>query len=78
MKLLTTLITALMLMLSLPAWADVSRDAAAAMAQQATGGRVLAVEQVQREGQTVWRVKLLTPQGEVIVVLIDAASGRRL
>lgn len=78
MKLLTTLITALMLALSLPAWADVSRDDAAAMAQQATGARVLAVEQVQREGQTVWRVKLLTPQGEVIVVLIDAASGRRL
>jgi uncharacterized membrane protein YkoI len=78
MKFLTTLITALMLALSLPAWADVSRDDAAAMAQQATGGRVLAVDQAQREGRTVWRVKLLTPQGEVIVVLIDAASGRRL
>jgi uncharacterized membrane protein YkoI len=48
------------------------------MAQKATGGRVLAVDQAQREGRTVWRVKLLTPQGEVIVVLIDAASGRRL
>jgi uncharacterized membrane protein YkoI len=78
MKLLTTLITALMLALSLPAWADVSRDDAAAVAQQATGGRVLAVEQALREGRPVWRVKLLTPQGEVIVVLIDAASGRRL
>jgi uncharacterized membrane protein YkoI len=78
MKFLTTLITALMLALSLPAWADVSRDDAAAMAQKATGGRVLAVDQAQREGRTVWRVKLLTPQGEVIVVLIDAASGRRL
>jgi uncharacterized membrane protein YkoI len=78
MKLLTTLITALMLALSLPAWADMSRDDAATMAQQATGGRVLAVEQAQREGRLVWRVKLLTPQGDVIVVLIDAASGRRL
>lgn len=78
MKLLTTLITALMLALSLPAWADVSRDDAAAMAQQATGGRVLSVDQAQREGRLVWRVKLLTPRGEVIVVLIDAASGRRL
>lgn len=78
MKFLTALITALMLALSLPAWADVSRDDAAAMAQQATGGRVLAVDQTQREGRPVWRVKLLTPQGEVIVVLIDAASGRRL
>lgn len=78
MKLLTTLITALMLTFSLPAWADVSRDDAATIAQQATGGRVLAVDQTQRDGRPVWRVKLLTPQGEVIVVLIDAASGRRL
>lgn len=78
MKFLTTLITALMLALSLPAWADVSRDDAAVMAQQATGGRVLAVDQAQREGRLVWRVKVLTPKGEVIVVLIDAASGRRL
>lgn len=78
MKLLTALITALMLTLSLPAWADVSRDDAATIAQQATGGRVLAVDQTQRDGRPVWRVKLLTPQGEVIVVLIDAASGRRL
>ncbi|MFZ2123672.1 MAG: PepSY domain-containing protein [Rhodoferax sp.] len=78
MKFLPPLITALMLALSLPAWADVSRDDAAALAQQATGGRVLAVDQAQREGRLVWRIKLLTPQGEVIVVLIDAASGRRL
>ncbi|KVW89055.1 peptidase, partial [Thiobacillus denitrificans] len=25
-----------------------------------------------------WRVKVLTPQGEVKVILIDAASGRTL
>lgn len=78
MKLLTTVITALMLALSTPAWADVSRDDAAAIVQKATGGRVLAVDQSERQGRLVWRVKVLTPQGEVIVVLIDAASGRRL
>lgn len=78
MKFLTTVITALMLSLSLPAWADVSRDDAAAMVQKATGGRVLAVEQTAQDGRPVWRVKVLTPQGEVIVVLIDAASGRKL
>lgn len=78
MKLLIHVITTLMLALSLPAWADVSRDAAAGMAQKATGGRVLAVEQTERDGRPVWRVKVLTPQGEVIVMLIDAASGRRL
>lgn len=78
MKFLTTVITALMLALSLPALADVSRDDAAAMVQKATGGRVLAVEQAEQDGRPVWRVKVLTPQGEVIVVLIDAASGRKL
>jgi len=78
MKLLTTVITVLMLTLGAPAWADISRDDAAAMVQKATGGRVLAVEQAEQDGRPVWRVKVLTPQGEVVVVLIDAASGRRL
>ena len=78
MKFLTHVITALLLALALPAWADVSRDDAAAMVQKATGGRVLSVEQTAQGGRPVWRVKVLTPQGDVMVVLIDAASGRRL
>ena len=78
MKFLTSIITVLMLALSVPAWADVSRDDAAAMVQKATGGRVLAVESAEQGGRPVWRVKVLTSQGVVIVVLIDAASGRRL
>lgn len=78
MKFLTTVFTVMMLALSMPAWAEVSRDAAAAAAQQTTGGRVLAVDRTERDGRPVWRVKVLTQQGEVIVVLIDAASGRRL
>jgi len=59
-----------------PAWAEVSRDQAAAIATQASAGRVLSIERVERDGQTLWRVKLLTSQGEVRVVWIDAASGR--
>jgi uncharacterized membrane protein YkoI len=78
MKLLMTLISALLMALALPAWADVSRDDAATVAQQASGGRVLAVEKTERDGRPVWRVKVLTPQGEVKVILVDAASGRRL
>lgn len=78
MKLLTTLISALLIALALPAWADVSRDDAATVAQQASGGRVLTVEKTEHDGRPVWRVKVLTPQGEVRVVLIDAASGRTL
>ncbi len=48
------------------------------MAQQASGGRVLVVEKTEREGRPVWRVKVLTPRGEVKVILIDVASGRTL
>lgn len=49
-----------------------SRDEAAARAQQQTGGRVLAVEEVQQGGQTVYRVKVLTPSGDVRIVVIPA------
>lgn len=75
MKNIAILFSALMLTWALPAWAEVSRDDAAAMVQKASGGRVLAVEKAEREGRPVWRVKVLTPQGEVKVVLINAASG---
>lgn len=78
MKTLTTLFTAFLMALATPAWADVSRDDAASTAQQASGGRVLSVEKAERDGRPVWRVKVLTPQGSVTVILIDAASGRTL
>ncbi len=72
------LISAFLMAMALPAWADVSRDDAATVAQQVSGGRVLAVEKTERNGRPIWRVKVLTPQGEVKVILIDAASGRTL
>jgi uncharacterized membrane protein YkoI len=59
------------------AWAAVNRDEAASLAQRAAPGRVLAVEQgVHVDNTLVWRVKVLTPAGEVRQVVIDAASGR--
>lgn len=76
MKHFLSCLLALALAWALPAWADVSRDQAGAIASQATGGRVLSIERTQRDGQTFWRVKLLTPQGEVRVLWIDAASGQ--
>ena len=78
MKLFVTLLSAVLMALPAPVWAEVSRDDAATVAQQLSGGRVLAVEKTEREGRPVWRVKVLTPQGEVKVILIDAASGRTL
>lgn len=54
------------------------RDQAAARVQQSTGGRVLAVEAAERNGQPVYRVRVLTPSGEVRVVIVEAgARGRR-
>lgn len=78
MKSLVTLIAALMLVLAMPAWSAISRDAAVAVAQTLSGGRVLSVEKLEREGRLIWRLKVLTPQGEVKMILIDAASGRAL
>jgi len=74
---LTSLIAACFVVLAMPVWADVSRDDAANAAKVASGGRVLAVERAEREGRQIWRVKVLTPQGEVKILLIDVASGKK-
>jgi hypothetical protein len=58
------------------AWADIGRDDAAAVAQRISSGRVLSVDKADAGGRPVWRVKVLTAQGEVRVILIDAATGR--
>jgi uncharacterized membrane protein YkoI len=79
MKTLNSLLCAVLLALALPAWAAVSRDEAAGIAQRAaSGGRVLSVEKSEADGRAVWRVKVVTAQGEVRVILIDVASGRAL
>ena len=77
-KSISALLCVLLLALGTPAWAEVSRDQAAAVAQQASGARVLSVERAEMQGRSVWRVKVLSAQGEVKVILIDAASGRVL
>ena len=58
------------------AWADLSRDDAAAVAQRASGGRVLSVEKLESSGQPVWRIKVVTPAGEVRVIQIDVVTGQ--
>jgi uncharacterized membrane protein YkoI len=76
MKTFAALTCAVLLSYMLPVWAGVNRDDAASIVQKASGGRVLSVERAEHKGTEVWRVKVLTPQGEVKVMLIDAASGR--
>lgn len=67
---------ALLIVVAAPAWADISRDEAAAAAQRVAAGRVLSVDKAEADRRPVWRVKVLTAQGQVRVILIDAASGR--
>jgi uncharacterized membrane protein YkoI len=78
MKLFISLICSALMVLASPAWADVSRDDAAAVAQRVSGGRVLSVDSAQAGGRPAWRVKVVTAQGEVRVILVDVASGRPL
>ena len=70
------LVLAALLVAAAPAWADVGREQAAVIAQQQTGGRVLAVERAELGGRPVWRVKVVTAAGEVRVILVDVATGR--
>jgi uncharacterized membrane protein YkoI len=76
MKALVKPICAALLLVAGAAWADLSRDDAAAAAQRSTGGRVLSVDRADSGGRPAWRVKVVTAKGEVRVIMIDAASGR--
>jgi uncharacterized membrane protein YkoI len=76
MKALIKPLCALLIVVAAPAWADISRDEAAAAAQRVASGRVLSIDKSEADHRAVWRVKILTGQGEVRVILIDAASGR--
>ena len=72
MKLLFAPICAALMLVAAPAWAEISRDAAAAVAQRVSGGRVLSVE----KAGSAWRVKVVTAKGEVRVIMVDAATGQ--
>jgi len=52
-----------------------TRDAAVALVQKQTGGRVLAVEKSQLDGRETFRIKLLTRDGEVRIVHVDVETG---
>ncbi|MEJ8835322.1 PepSY domain-containing protein [Ramlibacter sp. AN1133] len=60
-----------------PAWADVDRNQATSIAQSVVPGRVLAVERgLHVDNSLVWRIKVLTPAGDVRLIVIDAKTGR--
>ena len=70
------LLCATLLVASNLSWANLSRDDAAAVAQRVSGGRVLSVEKSEASSQLVWRVKVVTPAGEVRVIQVDVATGQ--
>jgi len=76
MKFIAALCCTLMLAWTAPAWAALSRDDAASMAEKSSGGRVLSVEKTNQDGRTYWRVKVVTPKGEVKVMLFDVNASR--
>jgi len=53
----------------------ISLDEAVARVRRDTGGRVLAAEARDDRGRTVYRIKVLLPNGSVRVVNVDAQSG---
>ena len=57
--------------------AGVSLNEAVRQVQRETGGRVLSADTINQGGRTVHRIKVLTPSGQVRVVVIDAQSGGR-
>ena len=69
------LLCAALLVVSNLAWANISRDDAAAVAQRASGGRVLSVDKSDSSGQPVWRVKVVTAAGEVQIIHVNVSTG---
>lgn len=66
---------ALMLLMSAVAYADIGKKQAVSIAQGVQPGRVLAVKMVQQNGTAVYRVKTLSANGDVHIIVIDAESG---
>lgn len=57
--------------------ADIGPDQAAAIVRERTGGRVLGVRAVSRDGRVVYQVKVLK-DGHVRIYHVDGASGNIL
>ena len=55
--------------------ARLSLNDATELVQKRTGGRVLAAQEVREQGRQMYRIKVLTRQGEVRIVLVDAETG---
>ena len=55
--------------------ARISLNEAIEQVQKSTGGRALSAQPVREQGRDLYRIKVLTRQGEVRIVYVDAATG---
>ncbi|MDM3870324.1 PepSY domain-containing protein [Porticoccus sp. W117] len=62
-------------LVSPPAEADINRKQAAAIASK-QGGKVLKVTPIKHNGKKAFRVKVLTPSGKIVQLVIDGNSGK--
>jgi uncharacterized membrane protein YkoI len=58
-----------------PGRGGMSLDRAVSVAKRSTGGRVLSAETSEQRGRLVYRIKVLTPEGQVRYIYVDADSG---
>lgn len=56
--------------------ANVGKAQAAEKARAKHGGKVLGVSEKEKEGRTIYRVKLLLDGGKIIYVTVDSSNGR--
>jgi len=56
---------------------SLSADQAAAQVRRQLGGRILSVRSITRKGRLFYRIKMLTQNGVVRIIRVDANSGRR-
>jgi uncharacterized membrane protein YkoI len=56
----------------------ISQDEAVAQARQRYNGKVLSAETIRDDGRKVYRIKMLTQDGRVKRIRIDARSGKTL
>ena len=71
------LLCALLLIPSLYASADMSLDQAVEQAKQRLGGRVISAETRERDGKRIHNVRILTKEGKVRRLRINAEGDRR-
>jgi len=76
-RLISAALLGLLLSPPLSARGDISLDQAVEQARERTGGRVISAETREKEGRRVHNIRILTEDGKVRRLQIDAGGERR-